>query len=187
MGDSSKVTTGKPKVTGAVFVAPLGTVVPTDATSSLSSAYKDLGYISDAGITNSNSPTTTEIKAWGGDVVDNPTTDRPDNWKFSMIEALNVNVLKMVYGDGNVTGDIDNGITITSNSEELESHVIVIDEILKGNVLSRTVLPNAKVTAIADIVHTDGSVIGYDTTLSCQPDDAGNKHYSYIVQSTESL
>ena len=35
---STNVTAGKPKITGAVFVAPLGTTIPTDATSALDNA-----------------------------------------------------------------------------------------------------------------------------------------------------
>ena len=38
------VTTAKPKTSGAVYVAPIGTALPTDATSSLAEAYKGLGY-----------------------------------------------------------------------------------------------------------------------------------------------
>ena len=45
------VTTAKPKTSGAVYVAPIGTALPTDATSSLAVAYKGLGYISEDGFT----------------------------------------------------------------------------------------------------------------------------------------
>ena len=45
------VTTAKPKTSGAVYVAPIGTALPTDATSSLAEAYKGLGYISEDGFT----------------------------------------------------------------------------------------------------------------------------------------
>ena len=35
----SNVSAGKPKVSGAVFRAPLGTTLPTDATTSLGNAF----------------------------------------------------------------------------------------------------------------------------------------------------
>lgn len=66
---SSNVTGATPKVSGAVWRAPLGTAVPTDATSELAEAFKSLGYISEDGMTNSNSPSGEAIRAWGGDPV----------------------------------------------------------------------------------------------------------------------
>ena len=52
--DATKVTAVKPKVTGAVFVAPLNTALPTDAKTELDPAFKNLGFISDEGIKNEN-------------------------------------------------------------------------------------------------------------------------------------
>ena len=178
---ATNVTAGKPKVEGAVYRAPLETTLPTTVSESLDAAFKALGYISDAGVVNSNSPSNTAIKAWGGDTVLDVQTEKPDTFKMSFIEAMNTDVLKMVYGDDNVSGDLTDGITIDVNSKELECQSMVIDMLLKDGAAKRIVLPNCKVTSISDITYSDSSAVGYEVTLSCYPDEDGNTHYEYIA------
>lgn len=184
---ATNVTAGKPKVEGAVYRAPLNTTLPTTVSETLDSAFEALGYISDAGVVNSNSPSNTAIKAWGGDTVLDIQTEKPDTFKMAFIEAMNTDVLKMVYGDDNVSGDLTDGITIEANSKELECQSLVIDMLLKDGAAKRIVLPNCKVTSIADITYADNSAVGYEVTLSCYPDEDGNTHYEYIAGARSSF
>ncbi len=182
MTDQKNVTYGKPKVTGAVFSAPLGTALPTDATTELAAAYKALGYVSEDGLVNKNTPESDKIKAWGGDVVLVTQTNKEDVFTFKLIEATNAEVLKKVYGIENVTGDLSTktGLKITANAKELEEHVQVFDMILKGGLLKRIVIPIAKVAEVGDISYLDNDAVGYELTLQALPDENGNTHYEYI-------
>ena len=180
MSTVTNVSAGKPKVGGAIYRAPLGTSLPTTVDATLADAFKGMGYISDAGLTNSNSPTGTDIKAWGGDTVLNIQTDKPDTFKFVMIEVMNVEVLKAVYGEANVSGTLESGVTINANSTEQVDCCWVIDMILRNNTKKRVVIPCGKVSAVGDIVYSDSAAIGYDTTVTAMPDNSGNTHYEYI-------
>lgn len=180
MATEANVTTAKPKIGGAVYSAPLGTALPTDATTKLDDAFKALGYISEDGMTNSNSPESENIKAWGGVVVISVQKEKTDTFKYMLIEALNVEVLKEVYGSDNVSGDLSSGITIKANSKELPHHCLVIETVLKGGVLKRIVIPSGKVTAIDEITYNDGSVLGYGTTVTAFPNATDDTHYEYI-------
>lgn len=176
----SNVTAGKPAVGGAAYVAPLGTTLPNDATTALGGAFTGLGYISEDGLVNSNSPETEQIKAWGGDIVLTTLTEKQDTFKFTLIEALNPDVLKFVYGSANVSGALATGITVTANSKDAGAHIMAFDMIMRNGALQRIVLPNAEITEVGDISYTDNGATGYEITVNALPDSSGNTHYTYI-------
>src|SRR5699024_7357872 len=97
MSKAQNVSTAKPKVAGAVWTAPLGTELPSDAVAELGAEFNSLGYISEDGLTNENTPESENIKAWVGDTVANVQTSKEDSLTYTLIAAMNVDVLKQVY------------------------------------------------------------------------------------------
>ena len=181
MPNTTNVSTGKPKVAGAIYRAPLGTTLPTDASTALAGAFVEMGYISEDGVVNSNAPTTEKIKAWGGQIVLVVSTEKPDTFQMTFLEALNSNVLETVYGEANVTVDALTGtINVAANADALDEYVYVIDMVLKGGALKRVVIPDGALSELGDIVYKDDSAIGYQVTLDALPDGSGNNHYEYI-------
>lgn len=178
--NAQNVSVAKPKVGGAIFVAPLGTELPTDATTALNAAFENVGYISEDGVVNTNSPDTDTIKEWGGASVGKIDNGKDDTFQFTMIEALNPTALKLVYGADNVSGTLEDGITVKANSNEQTDVSLVIDMILKGGALKRVVLPSAGVSEVGEVTYAATSAIGYQTTLLATPDADGNTHYEYI-------
>lgn len=182
--NKSNVSAGKPKIGGAVYMAPLGTSLPTSASATLDAGFKSMGYVSADGVTNSNSLSVSNIKAWGGDTVMVSQTDRSDTMKLTLIEALNIDVLKAVFGSGNVSGALNTGITVEANADQPAEASWVIDMVLNGNTAKRIVIPSAVISALDDIVYKDDTAIGYGVTLTCLPDSSGNAHYEYIKAAT---
>ena len=176
---ATNVSTGKPNVSGAIYrAARTGSLtVPTSASASLSSDYKCLGYISEDGVTNDLSMETDKVKAWGGDTG--------DTFKFKLLETLNEDVLKTIFGASNVTvtaatTTAPKSIAINVNSEEQEEAVWVIDMIMRGNNPKRIVIPYGKITEMGEITYKDNEAVGYDVTITGTADSSGNTHYEYM-------
>lgn len=181
MSDTAKVTAAKPAKGGAIYRAPLGTTLPTDAKTSLAAAFKGLGFCSTDGLTNSNTISSEATKAWGGEVVMENQTEKTDRFKFKMIEGLNVEVLKSVFGDANVSGTLDTGIVIKANATPQQDACWIFDMILANGALKRIAVPKGKVVEVAEIKYADNEPVGYDVTISATADTDGQTHYEYIV------
>lgn len=175
------VSATKPKIGGAIWYAETDATMPTDADTALGNGWNCVGYISEDGVKVTITRTNEQIKAWGGDVVDESQTEYKEEYEFTMIEFLNPNVLKVGYGDDAVTGtDLTTGISVSSSSEELPEKAWVIEKVLKGNVAMRTVIPSAKVIEIGEIDFNDSNAAGLNVKLSAHPDTGGKYHHDYF-------
>ena len=178
MTDTSNVIVGKPKVGGAVWVAPVGTSLPTDATSVINTAFKSLGYISEDGVTNAPSMSSETKKAWGGDVVATIDNGTENKYKMKFIETLNAEVQKLVYGDSNVT-DGDGSMSVANKGINTTPHAFVIDMVMANNLIHRMVIPSASITEIGEIKYVDSDVAGYEVTLTAKADTDGATAHDY--------
>lgn len=184
MTSVKNVVAGKPKASGGVLNGPLGTVLPTDATTEPEAAIKALGYISEDGLTESSERTTEKVKAWGGDTVKVLQTEFAATFSFTFIEVLNADVLKAVHGDDNVTTTAATASTGTLQSVKVTGdqldHDVWIFEVKDGDAKIRIVVPDGQVTTVGEVTYNDGSVIAYQVTVETFKDENGVYYYKYI-------
>ena len=176
------VTNAKPAVGGGVHVAPIGTTLPTDATTALAAAFESLGYISEEGVTNSTTRETASIKEWGGADVLNPQTSFSSTYKMTFLDSADLNVLKAVFGASNVSGTLATGITVNVNSKELDEQSWAIDMVLQSGALERDIIPSGKITEVGDVQYVADDAVMFEVTITTHPDSSGNNAYKYIYK-----
>lgn len=181
MANSAYVSTGKPNVNGAIYRAPVGTPLPTDASSTPNAAFVELGFVSEDGVTNNNTADSDVVNEWGGSPVLTLQTSKPDEWTLTLIESLNPNVLETVYGTDNVTYNAVAGtIAVAANADQLAAQSYVIDMYFTGGAMKRIVIPNGSLSELGEIVYKADEAVGYELTLNALKDSSGNTHYEYI-------
>lgn len=182
MANANEVTTGVRRSLGGVFRAPAGTTLPTDADTALATTFKDMGFISEDGITKSRSVETSDIKEWGGSTVHVIQTSKEVTVQFQELATLNIDVIKSIYGNDNVSGTMADGLTVIENDDEPEEAVWVVDITCLDGTLERMVIPRGKISELGDEVYKRDEAVSYDVTITCLPDDSGNKIYTYYAK-----
>lgn len=187
--NATNVVAASPDVAGGIAIAPLGTALPTDASTSLETldpAYVRLGYVSADGVAPAGeAASTTDITAWGGDIIatliENKSIERYD---FTLVEVMAEAVAEYLHGAANITftppavGQ-NTELAIVDKAQEPEDTIVVFDTVFKGK-RARVVIPLA-VSVIQGknaLVHND--VMGYQVQVTAQLDATGVRQYLYF-------
>lgn len=169
------------KVSGGLLFRDLDAegALPKDASTVLS-GFLEGGYISEDGVTKTVDASDDNILAWGGDTVRTVRTEHTLSYSFTFIESANVNVLKLIYGDENVTVDGSGNISVKESSKLQDRKAFVI-ETFDGDKKLREVIPNAQLAMSGDITYVHSDVVRYECTLTAFPDpaDPNFKAYTY--------
>lgn len=180
--NNDNVYAGKPKVGGAVWAAPLGTLVPQDAESALPDEFFCVGYISSDGFATSNTRKSEAKQAWGGDTVGSSQSEYSDSATLEMLETKPEN-LRIVYGSGNVIVDPDDPrkYRVRHNSKELDSWVWVVEQLLGTDMVLRTVIDKAQVSEMEEVKRNNEDFMSYKVTLTMYSNADGDTYNDYYA------
>jgi hypothetical protein len=180
MSNKDNVTVGKPAIAGAISIAPEGTDLPTSASAALDQAFSRLGYVSEDGLVQSTDMSSTDINAWGGDKVLTVIESIAETYQYTLIEGLNIDVLKHAYGEDNVSASSGSLTIMHRTAGRAEPHVIVVDMLVTGSRKRRIVIPLGVLSDVSDVTNTDTEPISYGLTISALTDGSGVTSYEYI-------
>lgn len=177
--NTNEVGVGSALATGAIWVAPKGTTLPTDATTTLASAWELLGFTSDAGVTISESSSNTSIRAWEGRTeVYNVRTEYTEQIQFMPIQC-NEDVANLLWGSDNVTASTGT-LAAKHHGKTLEPVCIVIETVPRDGIVKRycgTFQLTERGSQTLDGTQVDGRQL----TFNAIPDSDGFTMYEYTA------
>lgn len=181
--NTANVSVGKGVAGGYFYAAPIGTPVPTDYSSTLNTAFKNIGFISDEGAQFGISSSTTDpYRDLNGDPVASSTPSKTETLTITFLETK-ASTLKEVYGQDNVT-DANGVIHVQHTNDEMPARVLVLELVLKDGRRWRRCVPNAQVTNWDNQTLVYNDLVKYPVTYTLSVDDNGAMLHDYI-QSTE--
>ena len=186
--NTTEVGVGAAKATGAIWVAPEGTSLPSDATTALGSAFTLLGFTSDAGVQLSETASTEALRAWEGRVeVYNVQTEYTEQVSFMPIQC-NADVAKLTWGSAYVEVD---GVTGAIHSKHhggtLDPVAIVIETTPRTGIVKRY-CGKFQLTERGEQTMDGATVAGRNLTFNAIADSNGvtMHEYSAFVTGTTS-
>jgi hypothetical protein len=163
-----------------------GTALPTDATTGLIAAYKDVGTITDDGITDSTSQDSTDFYSWQGNtLVATLLGQYNKTFKFAASET-NGQTLALLYPGSTLT-QTGTGVTVAEKPPVKDVRTWVFHGISDSGKLQRVVIPLGQVSERGDLVWSSKDLTVYEFTVKCFVDASGNVAYRYFYDSTLTL
>lgn len=158
-------------ISSGVFVANKGTTSPTSPTVAPGTGWTELGWLSDAGLTETRDVSADQKRAWqGGALV--RTVRSGDARKFKFV-AWETNTTVVGLTRPGSTATTATGVTTTNVKGFTGSDVRawIIDQV-DGGIHTRKIIPQGEVTDLGDIV-SGGDVVAYELTVECYPSSDG--------------
>lgn len=150
-------------ITGELYVAPLGTALPTDTDTALNAAFKGLGYFSEDGVTESPEKDTEDITAWqNAKRVRTVVTSAKQSYAGTLIQT-NKDVVETVFGT-TVAQTVDDG-TYTKDPAATSGRKAWVFEINDGAEIQRIVIADGEITELGETTYASGEPIGFPITL----------------------
>ncbi len=151
-------------VSGMFYHAPAGTALPTTASASLPSTWKEVGYVSQDGLTVSINATTEGIKDWANRIVRMVVTDSDETAQASVITTTE-ETLATVLGEDNVAaagGTITAGLSLATLPPE-EAFLFRMKD---GDDMIIVGCTKGQVTSLENLSFQPGSAISWTPTIT---------------------
>lgn len=162
--------------TGGVYYDPDGSATPPTGTGSDISAFVDLGYTSEDGVTLTmpDSGSATSLKAWQNGAVVRILRAAPEDTPTLAVTLIETKLetIELAFGAAVTQTSDEGGFVVNTNDQR--THMALVVDVIDGDQLIRIYAPHAIVTGL-DAINLNGtSAIGYGLTIALEFDQALN-------------
>jgi hypothetical protein len=152
-------------ITGSVFMAPEGTVLPTDVTTPLNAAFEDVGHIDADALAETYEVAIEKLRSWQKPAgVRTLVTEVNWAFQFVMLETSPL-TLELFYSGAQSTSALGVSTTTVTTTPGVVRKASVI-EIEDGDVITRFALPVVEVGDRGEVPHQNAAGTGYDITVN---------------------
>ena len=164
-----EVKLGLGRSTGMFYHATAGTSLPTDPSTSLAAAWKEVGDVSDAGITLALNKTSTNLRNWANVIKRVIMTEHSETIQAPIMDTTE-EALKTVVGEKNVT-KASNVVTVSLSDADLPKEEAFLFVMKDGDDLIMIGCSYGQVTAVENVAFQPGSAINWTPTITATGDD----------------
>lgn len=170
--------------TGLVWMAIPGSTAPTDATTALAAAWKNMGGITEAGVSIKQNTSTTKKKFYGSPVTQRTLVTDQEYTIDVAYGELNARVMEVFWRKAllSIVPTVTTGAwATTAGTYSRQLYAMVVDMVDGVNRL-RFYFPSVEVTNQGDIKIANSEALEWGVTLSAYPDTSGNAIYPFGAQ-----
>lgn len=147
-------------VTGAVYAGPLATAAPTSASSALNVSFKDLGYVSEDGVSITTDKSSTAIRGWqNAALLRQVVTEGTLTYSFTLLETKQ-ETIEAYFGGTMTAGKITIDPAATGGKKSF-----VID-IVDGAKSIRHYIPAGEILSVEAQQVQSGEAMGFGITIT---------------------
>ncbi|GAA2346961.1 hypothetical protein [Dactylosporangium salmoneum] len=169
--------------TGLVWMAPIGSTAPTDASTSLAAAWKNMGGITEAGITVKLATQTTKKKFYGSAATQRTIVTDQDYSVDAVFGETNARTMEVFWRKAlnSITPTVGTGAFATTAGSYTRQLYALVTDMVDGTNRMRLYFPQVEVTNQNDVKVANTEAVEWGVTLSAYPDTSGNAIYPFFV------
>jgi hypothetical protein len=168
---------------GQMYVAPVGTPLPSDPVAALNAAFIGLGYITEDGAALTVTPDVTDYMAWQSR---SPVRREKTAQEIQVAAALmqwNEQTVPAAFGGGTVSGSSGNyRYDLPKDDAALDERALIL-EAIDGAVHMRWVFPRANATEAVEAAYARGNPASLPVTFKALAPSAGASPGYFLTDS----